>query len=96
VKNVPSTLPHLRRALVTLTGNLSARDIFVDSLTEEDIEQAKKSVRETEPTLVGGALRNSAIAQLWQDADHDHWDHQKVEFLSDTHGYVLLLHTLYH
>ena len=89
MKNVPSTLPHLRRALVTLTGDLSARDIFVDSLTVEEIEQAKKSVREAEPSLVGGALRNAAIAQLWQDADHDHWDQQKVDFLSDTLGYVL-------
>jgi len=77
---------------VTLTGDLSARDLFIDSLTEEDIEQAKESVRETEPTLMGGALRNAAVAQLWQDADHDHWDQKKVDFLSDTYGYVLLSH----
>jgi hypothetical protein len=78
-----------------LTGDLSTHDIFVNNLTEEEIEQAKKSVHKMEPTLVGGTHRNAAIAQLWQDADHDQWNQQKVNFLSDTHRYVLLLHTLF-
>jgi len=77
---------------VTLTGDLSACDLFIDSLMEEDIEQAKESAREMVPTLVGGTLCNASVAQLWQDADHDHWDQKKVDFLSDTYGYVLLSH----
>ena len=61
-QNVPLSLPHLRRALATLTGDLSARDLFVDALSDEQVDKAKDSIRETDPALIGGGLRNATIA----------------------------------
>jgi hypothetical protein len=87
-QNVPPALPHLRRALVTLTGDLSARDLFVDGLSDEQVEEAKDLIRRTNPALVGGALRNAALAQLWRDADHELWGQKKLEFLSNVDVYV--------
>jgi len=85
--NVPPALPHLRRALVTLTGDLSAHDLFVDSLSDEQVEEAKDSIHGTDPALVGGALRNAAITKLWRDADRDLWEQKKLEFLSNVDVY---------
>jgi hypothetical protein len=74
--------------LVTLTGDLSARDLFVDGLSDEHVAQAMNSIRGTNPALIGGALRNAAIAQLWRDADHDLWEQKKLAFLSNIDMYV--------
>jgi hypothetical protein len=74
--------------LVTLTSDLSTRDLFVDGLSDEQLEEAKDAIRRTDSALVGGALRNAAIAQLWRDADHDLWEQKRVEFLSNIDVYV--------
>jgi hypothetical protein len=56
-----------------------------------EAKEAKNSIRETDPGLSGGALRNAAFAQMWRDADQDLWEQKRLDFISNVDVYVPFL-----
>ncbi|KAF8955772.1 hypothetical protein BDZ97DRAFT_1764478 [Flammula alnicola] len=73
----------LRCAVVTFLGDLSPREMFA-SENEELIKTKMKELSEAHPNLVGGGLRNKALAILWDsdDVDCSVWE-RKIEDLAN-------------
>lgn len=69
-----ATLEKTLRALILFSGDgMSARDTFADA-NEKKIAEATETILQTRPELRGGAARNQAIKQLWDNADHEKWE----------------------
>ncbi|KIJ95533.1 hypothetical protein K443DRAFT_124793 [Laccaria amethystina LaAM-08-1] len=60
----------LHRALVIFTNEFPARELFAAE-NEAEIAAAMEDIRKAEPQLLGGALRNKALGQLWGKTDRE-------------------------
>jgi hypothetical protein len=78
----------LRRATVIFPGDLSARELFA-SENDEAIQRKSVEIRNENPEsdLVGGALRNKALKELWAEADKDLWQSKIDTFARDIDAY---------
>ena len=72
----------LHHALVIFTNEFPARELSAAE-NKAKIAAAMEDIQRAEPQLLGSALRNKALGQLWGKADHGFWESQRIELQAD-------------
>ncbi|PPR05478.1 hypothetical protein CVT26_009069 [Gymnopilus dilepis] len=76
VKNV------LARAMGIFTSEVPCRELFA-SENEDALKAKMEELASAQPELVGGALRNRALKELFDQADKVFWENRAIDMLSD-------------
>jgi hypothetical protein len=91
----PKTRDVLRRAAAMFMGDLSARELYAGENATE-IKAKMEAIAPDYPGLIGGSLRNKALAILWAEQDHAVYEKKLLDLLNDVSMCVPFLFLQFH
>ncbi|KAF8901490.1 hypothetical protein CPB84DRAFT_1846782 [Gymnopilus junonius] len=84
----------LCRAIGIFMSEAPAWELFAFENADE-LKAKMEDVKTRHPDLVGGALRNKALAKLWKKADQNAWEEKATTLAGDINAYMILFFSMF-